>query len=141
MDFLIINSPVSLDIAVYLREVSMHLTNVFVPSEYFENFKGRLAPKKNNFYFVSNDTMKGPQSRKKILKTMKISVTAKIHPLCTSGSERKFQMGPVGRGLRDVTRRLFIKNSTGKLCFLLSGLTIKKQGEWLQRSALGPPQL
>ena len=25
--------------------------------------KGRLAPKKNNFFFVSNDTMKGPESR------------------------------------------------------------------------------
>ena len=37
--------------------------------------------------------MKGPESRKLI---MKISVTVKIHPLCTSGSERKFQMGPWG---------------------------------------------
>ena len=52
---------------------------------------------------------------------MKISVTVKIHPLCTSGSERKFQMGPVGRGLRDVTRRQYIKYSTGKLLFLPSG--------------------
>ena len=66
---------------------------------------------------------------------MKISVTVKIHPLCTSGSERKFQMGPMGRGLRDVTRRQYIKYSTGKLLFLPSG---KKQGEWLQRSVLGP---
>ena len=47
--------------------------------------------------------------------------------------------GPVGRGLRDVTRRQYIKYSTGKLLFLPSGLTIKKQGEWLQRSVLGPP--
>ena len=104
--------------------------------------KGGLHQKKN-FFFVSNDTsndtMKGPESRKFFLKTMKISVTVKIHPLCTSGSERKFQMGPVGRGLRDVTRRQFIKYSTGKLLFLPSGLTIKKQGEWLQRSVLGPP--
>ena len=69
---------------------------------------------------------------------MKISITVKIHPLCTSGSERKFQNGPVGRGLRDVTRRQFSKNSTGKLFFLPSGLTTKKQGEWLQRSVLGP---
>ena len=38
-------------------------------------------------------------------------------------------MGPMGRGLRDVTRRQFSKNSTGKLFFLPSGLTIKKQGE------------
>ena len=57
---------------------------------------------------------------------MKISVTVKIHPLCTSGSERKFQMGPVGRGLRDVIRRQYIKNSMGKLLFLPSGLNIKK---------------
>ena len=47
-------------------------------------------------------------------------------------------MGPMGRSLRDVTRRQFSKNSTGKLFFLPSGLTIKKQGEWLQRSVLGP---
>ena len=48
-------------------------------------------------------------------------------------------MAPVGRGLRDITRRQFIKNSMGKLLFLPSGLTIKKQGEWLQRNVLGPP--
>ena len=47
-------------------------------------------------FFVSNDTMKGPESREKIFLIMKISVTVKIHPLCTSGSERKFQMGPCG---------------------------------------------
>ena len=87
--------------------------------------KGGLHQKKT-FFFVSNDTMKGPESRKFFLK---ISVTVKIHPLCTSGSERKFQMGPVGSGLRDVTRRQYIKYSTGKLLFLPSGLTIKKQGE------------
>ena len=33
---------------------------------------------------------------------------------------------PVGRGLRDVTRRQYIKYSTGKLLFLPFGLTIKK---------------
>ena len=71
--------------------------------------------------------MKGPESRKNFLKNMKISVTVKIHPLCTSGSERKFQMGPVGCGLHDVTRRQFSKNSTGKLFFLPSGLTIKNK--------------
>ena len=70
---------------------------------------------------------------------MKIAVSVKIHPLCTSGSERKFQMGPMGRGLSDITRRQYIKYSMGKLLFLPSGLTIKKQGEWLQRSVLGPP--
>ena len=48
----------------------------------------------------------------------------------------KTSNGPVGR---DVTRRLYIKYSTGKLFFLPSGLTIKKQGKWLQRSVLGPP--
>ena len=48
-------------------------------------------------------------------------------------------MGTVGRGLRDVIRRQYIKNSTGKLLFLPSGLTIKTQGEWLQRNVLGPP--
>ena len=101
--------------------------------------EGWLAPKKTTFFFVSNDTMKGPESSKIFKKIMKISVTVKIHPLCTSGSERKFQMGPVGRGLRDVTRRQYIKYSTGKLLFLPSGLTIKKQREWLQRSVLGPP--
>ena len=51
----------------------------------------------------------------------------------------KISNGHVGRGLRDVTRRQFIKKSTGRLFFLPSGLTIKKQGEWLQRSVLGPP--
>ena len=51
----------------------------------------------------------------------------------------KISNGPVGHGLRDVTRRQYIKYSTGKLLFLPSGLTIKKQGEWLQRSVLGPP--
>ena len=51
----------------------------------------------------------------------------------------KISNGPMGRGLRDVTRRQFIKTSTGKILFLPSGLTIKKQGEWLQRSVLGPP--
>ena len=51
----------------------------------------------------------------------------------------KISNGPVGRGLRDVTRRQCIKYSTGRLLFLPSGLTIKKQGEWLQRSVLGPP--
>ena len=93
------------------------------------DLKGGLHPKKKTFFFVSNDTMKGPESRKKFLKIIKISVTVKIHPLCTSGSERKFQMGPVGRGLRDVTRRQYIKYSTGKLLFLPSGLTIKKNKE------------
>ena len=46
-----------------------------------------------------------------------------------------------GRGARFtyVTRRQYIKYSTGKLLFLPSGLTIKKHGEWLQRSVLGPP--
>ena len=38
----------------------------------------------------------------------------------------KISNGPVGRGLRDVTRRQYIKYSTGKLLFLPSGLTIKK---------------
>ena len=38
----------------------------------------------------------------------------------------KISNGPVGRGLRDVTRRQFIKKSTGRLFFLPSGLTIKK---------------
>ena len=79
--------------------------------------------------------MKGPESRRKKFN----SVTVKINPLCTSGSVRKFQNGPVGRGLREVTRRQFNKNSTGKLFFLPSGLTTKKQGEWLQRCILGPP--
>ena len=51
----------------------------------------------------------------------------------------KISNGPVGGSLRDVTRRQFIKKSTGKLFFLPSGLTIKKQGEWLQQSVLGPP--
>ena len=51
----------------------------------------------------------------------------------------KISNGAVGRGLCDVTRRQYIKYSTGKLLFLPSELTIKKQGEWLQRSVLGPP--
>ena len=43
MDFLIINSPVSLDIALLLREVLTHLTSAFTPSEHFENFNSSLA--------------------------------------------------------------------------------------------------
>ena len=66
---------------------------------------------------------------------MKISVTVIMYIQITE----KIQSGPVGRGLRDVTRRQFIKNSTGKLFFLPSGLTTTKNGEWLQRSILGPP--
>ena len=41
----------------------------------------------------------------------------------------KISNGPVGRGLRDVTRRQYIKYSMGKLLFLPSGLTIKKNKE------------
>ena len=67
---------------------------------------------------------------------MKISVTVKIHPLCTSGSERN-QMGPVGGGLRDVIKDSSLKILWGSF-FLPSGLIVKKQGEWLQRSVLGP---
>ena len=38
MDFLKINSPVSLDIALSLCKVSMHLGKAFIPSVRFENF-------------------------------------------------------------------------------------------------------
>ena len=38
MGLLIINSPVSLDIALSLHEVSTYLTNDFIPSERFEIF-------------------------------------------------------------------------------------------------------
>ena len=37
----------------------------------------------------------------------------------------KLSNGPVGHGLRDVIRKQYVKNSTGKLLFLPSGLTIK----------------
>ena len=38
MDLPIINSPISLDIALSLHEVSTHLTSAFIPSERFEIF-------------------------------------------------------------------------------------------------------
>ena len=60
------------------------------------NLKGGLHQKIRNFFFVSNDTMNGPESRKIIFLNIKISVTVKIHPLCTSGSQRKFKLGPWG---------------------------------------------
>ena len=70
--------------------------------------------------------MKGPESRKIFFLIMKISVTVKIHPLYIRIRE-KISNGPVGRGLRDITRRQYIKYSTGKLLFLPSGLTIKNK--------------
>ena len=65
--------------------------------ETLNELKGRLAPKNQKLhFFVSNDIMKGPESRKFFFFILKISVTVKIHTLCTSGSDRKFQMGPWG---------------------------------------------
>ena len=43
MDFFIINSPVSLDIALSLRKVSTDLRNAFIPSVRFENFNSFLG--------------------------------------------------------------------------------------------------
>ena len=83
--------------------------------------------------------MKGPESRKHFFLTYENLCHCENTPFMHIRIREKISNGPVGRGLRDVTRRLFIKNSTGKLFFLPSGLTIKKQGEWLQRSILGPP--
>ena len=100
--------------------------------------KGGLHPKKKLF-FVSNDTMKGPESRKKFFLNYKNLCHCENTPFMHIRIREKISNGPVGRGLRDVTRRQYIKYSTGKLLFLPSGLTIKKQGEWLQRSVLGPP--
>ena len=70
--------------------------------------------------------MKGPESRKKKILIMKISITVKIHPLCTSGSERKFQMSPWGAVYVTSQEDSSFKTSTGKLFILPSGLIIKK---------------
>ena len=40
--------------------------------------------------------MKGPESRKFLKKIIKISVTVKIHPLCTSDQRENFKWGPWG---------------------------------------------
>ena len=86
--------------------------------------KGGLHQKNQKLIILfQNDTMK--EYRIFFFLTMKISVTVKIHPLCTSGSEKKFQMGPLGRGLCDVLGRQFSTNSKWKLFFLPSGLTTK----------------
>ena len=83
--------------------------------------------------------MKGPESRKKIFFNYENLCHCENTPFMHIRIREKISNGPVGRGLCDVTRRQYIKYSTGKLFFLPSGLTIKKQGEWLQRSVLGPP--
>ena len=84
--------------------------------------------------------MKGPESRNFFFFNYENLYHCENTPFMHIRIREKISNGPVGRGLRDVTRRQFIKTSTGKLFFLPSGLTIKKQqGEWLQRSVLGPP--
>ena len=83
--------------------------------------------------------MKGPNPGKIFFKLWNSLSHCENTPFMHIRIREKISSGPVERGLRDVTRRQFIKNSTGKLFFLPSGLTIKKQGEWLQRSVLGPP--
>ena len=80
--------------------------------------------------------MKGPESRKNDYENL---CHCENTPFMHIRIREKISNGPVGRSLRDVTKRQYIKYSTGKLLFLPSGLTIKKQGEWLQRSVLGPP--
>ena len=71
--------------------------------------------------------MKGPESRKIFFLIMKISVTVENTPFMHIRIREKTSNGPVGRGLLDVTRRQYIKYSTGKLLFLPSGLTIKNK--------------
>ena len=51
----------------------------------------------------------------------------------------KISNGPMGRGLRDVMRRQFSKNSMGKLFFLPSGLTIKKPRRMAAAKCSGTP--
>ena len=74
-----------------------------------------------NFFLVSNDTTKG-------FNYENLSHCENT-PFMHIQMRKKISNGPMGRGLRDVTRRQFIKNSTGKLFFMPSGLNIKKQGE------------
>ena len=46
-------------------------------------FKGRLAPKNQKIiFFVSNDTMKGPESRKKYFFNYENLCHCENHPLC-----------------------------------------------------------
>ena len=83
--------------------------------------------------------MKGPESRKNIFFNYENFCHSENTPFMDIRIREKISNRPVECGLRDVTMTQYIKYSTGKLLFLLSGLTIKKQGEWLQRSVLGPP--
>ena len=76
--------------------------------------------------------MNGPESRKNFFLYYENLCHCENTPFMHIWIREKISNGPVGRGLCDVTRRQFIKYSTGKLLFLPSGLTIKKQGEWLQ---------
>ena len=77
---------------------SMKLIDDAFVAHVWDQFSQREActKKSGTNFFVSNDTMKGPGSRKIFFLIIKISVTVKIHPLCISGSERKFQMGQWG---------------------------------------------
>ena len=77
--------------------------------------------------------MKGPESRIFLEDLCHCENTPFMHILI----REKISNGPWGAVYVTSQRRQFIKNSTGKLFFLPSGLTIKKQGEWLQQSVLG----
>ena len=77
MDFLIINLPVYLDIALSLLKVSKHLTNTFIPSEHFENF--------NSFY----------QLIKALLKT-DLTITRNVGSVFHVYSKKQFSDGVNG---------------------------------------------
>ena len=77
----------SLNLALY-QSTSPHPTlhaEIYQPT--FKTLKGGFQ----QFFFVSNDTMKGPESRGEIFLTMKISVAVKIHSLCTSDQRENFK--------------------------------------------------
>ena len=111
----------------WLKYIQLDWENTFaIRTPKMKLLKGRLATNNQNF-FVSNDTMKGPESRKKIILNYENLCHCENTPFTHIRIREKISNGPVGRGLRDVTRRQFIKNSTGKLFFLPAGLTIKKR--------------
>ena len=71
--------------------------------------------------------MKSPESRKKKFFNYENLCHCENTPFMHIRIREKISNGPVGRGLRDVTWRQYIKYSTGKLLFLPSGLTIKNK--------------
>ena len=94
-----------------------------VITHYQRLLKGGLHQKNNNFFFCFKWYHERSWIQEKTFKTYENLCHCENIPFMHI---RIREMGQVGRGLLDVTRRQYIKYSTGKLLFLPSGLTIKK---------------